>query len=458
MTARVVSARAASSAIICLGLLGCTGAKQEGFTKQGEEKATPAEDKAAPAKSPESEPAAAPKPSEPAGPHPGLADPAKATEQAPDTFHVKFTTTKGDFVVEASRAWAPNGADRLYNLVKIGYFKDVAFFRAIEGFMVQFGIHGDPALSAAWRSANIPDDPVKESNGKGYVTFATAGPNTRTTQLFINFGNNKNLDSMGFAPVGRVVHGMEVVESLYKGYGEGAPRGRGPDQSRIQSEGNAYLKRDFPNLDYIRSATIMKPDEMPKATAPHPALKDPSKATEKAPDTFKVKFTTTKGDFVVEANRAWAPNGADRLYNLVKVGYFKDLAFFRAIQGFMVQFGIHGDPAVSAAWRRANIQDDPVKESNAKGYVTFATAGPNTRTTQLFINYADNRNLDSMGFSPVGKVVQGMEVVESLHKGYGEGAPRGRGPDQGRVQGEGNAYLKRDFPNLDYIQSATIVE
>jgi peptidyl-prolyl cis-trans isomerase A (cyclophilin A) len=259
MTVRVVSARAASSAIICLGLLGCTGAKQEGFAKQGEERATPAEDKAAPAKSSKSEPAAATKPSEPAaGPHPGLTDPSKATEKAPDTFHVKFTTTKGDFVVEVSRAWAPNGADRLYNLVKIGYFKDLAFFRAIQGFMVQFGIHGDPAVSAAWRRANIQDDPVKESNAKGYVTFATAGPNTRTTQLFINYADNRNLDSMGFSPVGKVVQGMEVVESLHKGYGEGAPRGRGPDQGRVQGEGNAYLKRDFPNLDYIQSATIVE--------------------------------------------------------------------------------------------------------------------------------------------------------------------------------------------------------
>ena len=425
---------------------------------QGEEKTTPGKSSEEPAAPKAAEPAA--KASEPApeAPHPALKDPSKATEKAPDTFHVKFTTTKGDFFLEVNRAWAPNGADRLYNLVKAGFFKDLAFFRAIERFMVQFGIHGDPGVSAAWRAANIQDDPVKESNRRGYITFATAGPNTRTTQLFINFADNKNLDSMGFAPVGRVVHGMEVVDSLHKGYGEGAPRGRGPDQSRIQAEGNAYLKQDFPNLDYIRSAAIVKADEVPAPPPPHPGLKDPAKATEKAPDAFKVKFTTTKGDFLVEVNRAWAPNGADRIYNLVKIGYFKDVAFFRAIEGFMVQFGIHGDPAVSAAWRRANIPDDPVKESNKPGYLTFATAGRNTRTTQLFINYGDNKGLDSQGFSPVGRVIHGMQVVESLYKGYGEGAPNGRGPDQGRVQGEGNAYLKRDFPNLDYIQSATIVE
>jgi peptidyl-prolyl cis-trans isomerase A (cyclophilin A) len=123
----------------------------------------------------------------------------------------------------------------------------------------------------------------------------------------------------------------------------------------------------------------------------------------------------------------------------------------------MCQFGIHGDPKVSAAWRNANIPDDVVKGSNTRGALTFATAGPNTRTTQLFINYADNTRLDGTGFAPIGKVTQGMDVVDKLYGDYGEGAPRGRGPDQGRVQSEGNAYLKKDFPNLDYIKSATIV-
>lgn len=186
-------------------------------------------------------------------------------------------------------------------------------------------------------------------------------------------------------------------------------------------------------------------------------LKDPSKAVEKAPETFKVKFATTKGDFTLEVTRAWAPLGADRFYNLVKNGYFTDVAFFRVISGFMVQFGIHGDPAVAAAWRPARIQDDPVKQSNTKGYISYAMAGPNTRTTQLFINYGDNARLDDMGFSPFGKVTEGMNVVESIYSGYGEGAPNGMGPDQGRVQMEGNAYLKAQFPKMDYIKSAQLL-
>jgi peptidyl-prolyl cis-trans isomerase A (cyclophilin A) len=188
-----------------------------------------------------------------------------------------------------------------------------------------------------------------------------------------------------------------------------------------------------------------------------PSFADPSKLTEKAPDTFKAQFDTTKGKFTIEVTRALSPNGADRFYNLVRSGYFKDIAFFRVIPGFMCQFGIHGDPAVAAKWRDANISDDPVKGSNTRGAITFATAGPNTRTTQLFINFGDNARLDGMGFSPFGKVSDGMDVVDKINGEYGEGAPGGMGPDQGRVQNEGNAYLKKDFPNLDYIKSATIL-
>jgi peptidyl-prolyl cis-trans isomerase A (cyclophilin A) len=185
-------------------------------------------------------------------------------------------------------------------------------------------------------------------------------------------------------------------------------------------------------------------------------LLNPALANEKAPETFKVDLRTTKGDFTIEVTRAWSPLGADRFYNLVKAGYFTDIAVFRVISGFMAQFGIHGDPAVSAKWREARINDDPVKQSNLKGYISYAMAGPNTRTTQFFINYANNSRLDGMGFSPFGKVIKGMEVVDSLHAGYGEGAPSGLGPDQGRAQMQGNAYFKKDFPNLDYITGASI--
>jgi peptidyl-prolyl cis-trans isomerase A (cyclophilin A) len=186
-----------------------------------------------------------------------LANPAALHEQAPPAFKVKFDTSKGPFVVEVHRDWAPLGADRFYNLVKNGFFNNARFFRVISGFMVQFGINADPALSAQWRTARINDDPVKQSNKRGMITFATAGPNTRTTQMFINFADNATLDSQGFAPFGQVSSGMNVVDGLYAGYGEGAPRGGGPDQSRVQSEGNAYLTTAFPKLDYIKTATIV---------------------------------------------------------------------------------------------------------------------------------------------------------------------------------------------------------
>lgn len=193
----------------------------------------------------------------PSAASPGFADPAKLTAKAPETFKVQFDTTKGKFTIDVTRSLAPNGADRFYNLVRSGYFTGVAFFRVIPGFMCQFGIHGDPSVSAKWREATIPDDPVKGSNTRGTITFATAGPNTRTTQLFINYGDNSRLDGDGFAPFGKVSEGMNVVDKINGEYGEGAPGGRGPDQGRIQMEGNAYLKKDFPNLDYIRSATIV---------------------------------------------------------------------------------------------------------------------------------------------------------------------------------------------------------
>jgi peptidyl-prolyl cis-trans isomerase A (cyclophilin A) len=185
-----------------------------------------------------------------------LSNPASLREQAPATYKVRFDTTKGPFVIQVNRAWAPNGADRFFNLVKNGFYDDVRFFRVISGFMVQFGINGQPAMMSKWREAQIQDDPVTQSNKRGTITFATAGPNTRTTQVFINFGDNAALDRQGFAPFGQVIAGMNVVDSLNAEYGEGAPRGRGPDQSRLQMEGNAYLARDFGRMDFVKKATI----------------------------------------------------------------------------------------------------------------------------------------------------------------------------------------------------------
>ena len=192
-----------------------------------------------------------------------LKNPAALKEMAPATYKVNFDTSAGTFVVDVHRDWAPNGADRFYNLVKNGYYDDARFFRVIPGFMVQFGINGDPALNKVWQPARIPRDPVKQSNKRGYITYAMQGgpqgPDTRTTQVFINFGDNAaSLDGQGFAPFGQVTRGMEVVDKIFSGYGEGAPSGKGPEQGRLQAEGNAYLTKDFPKLDYIKKATIEK--------------------------------------------------------------------------------------------------------------------------------------------------------------------------------------------------------
>ncbi|MBS0661256.1 MAG: peptidylprolyl isomerase [Verrucomicrobia bacterium] len=180
------------------------------------------------------------------------------TETAPESYKAQFKTTKGVFVVEVTRADAPRGADRFFNLVKSGFFTEVAFFRVVPGFVVQFGIHGDPNIARAWRPERILDDPVKSRNRRGTLSFATSGPRSRTTQVFINLTTNASLDGQGFAAFGRVVAGLDVVDKLNGEYGEGAPGGNGPDQGRVEMEGNAYLKKYFPRLDYIKSAAILK--------------------------------------------------------------------------------------------------------------------------------------------------------------------------------------------------------
>ena len=216
----------------------------------------PAQQPAQPAQQPAQQAAneAAPPAGGPA--NPALLNPALANEEAPAQYTVRLNTTKGPILIEVTRSWAPIGADRFYNLVRIGYFNDIAFFRVIPGFMAQVGLNGDPAVNRAWRNARIQDDPPTQSNTAGMVSFATSGPNSRVQQFFINFGNNERLDGMGFAPFGRV-QDMTVVNQIHGGYGEGAPGGRGPSQSLIQSRGNEYLRSQFPNLDYIQSATIV---------------------------------------------------------------------------------------------------------------------------------------------------------------------------------------------------------
>jgi len=202
----------------------------------------------------------------------------------------------------------------------------------------------------------------------------------------------------------------------------------------------------------VAALAVSVASAQPAAT---PSLKSPASMKEQAPATYKASFETSAGTFVIEVHRDWAPKGADRFYNLVKNGYYDNVRFFRVIPGFMVQFGMHGDPAVQAAWTSSQFADDPVKESNKRGYITFAkTNAPNSRTTQVFINFNDNANLDSQGFAPFGKVVTGMDVVDKLNASYAA-TP---GNDQGNIASGGNAYLEKTYPKLDFIKKATIAQ
>jgi peptidyl-prolyl cis-trans isomerase A (cyclophilin A) len=197
-------------------------------------------------------PASAPGASKPASTTP-LKDPAhpEATKAAPAEYRVRFTTSRGDFALLVKREWAPLGADRFYNLVRMGFYDHNRFFRVVPGFVVQWGLNGEPQVSAAWKEAKIPDDPAgKQTNARGTITFATSGPNSRTTQVFINFADNPRLDGMGFAPFGRVIAGMDVVDALNAEYREQ------PDQVAITAQGNAYLMDKFIRLDYILKATL----------------------------------------------------------------------------------------------------------------------------------------------------------------------------------------------------------
>jgi peptidyl-prolyl cis-trans isomerase A (cyclophilin A) len=210
----------------------------------------------------------------------------------------------------------------------------------------------------------------------------------------------------------------------------------------------------FYGIAAIALASIAVP--VPAHTQAAPAtpsakLRNPAALTEQAPANYKAKFDTSAGVFVVQVHRDWAPLGADRFYNMVKNGFFDDVRFFRVLPDFMVQFGFNGDPAVTAAWDRAKLKDDPVKQSNKRGYMTFAnTGGPDTRGTNVFISYKDNAFLDSQFFAPFGEVVQGMNVVEKINPQYKEQ------PNQNSIRAQGNAYLAKTFPKMDYIKKATI--
>ncbi len=228
-----------------------------------------------------------------------------------------------------------------------------------------------------------------------------------------------------------------------------------PDHSQGRTVSEAPAPVVEPVVDPVPEP---EPDLKPAAAKEEsgPNIKKPETFTATAPDEFSVKFETTKGDITILVHRAWSPLGVDRLYNMVEAGYFVETSFFRVIQGYIAQFGLHADPNISDPWLNATIKDEPVLQGNLRGRLTFAMGGPNSRSVQFFINMRDSSRLDSMGFGAIGEVTAGMDVVDSLFSGYGDKPPTG--PDQSRVMFEGNTYLKQDFPKLDFIKSATIVK
>ncbi len=203
------------------------------------------------------------------------------------------------------------------------------------------------------------------------------------------------------------------------------------------------------------AAACSSQDDTAARAAPNPLLR-PDRFTATAPSTFRVRFETSEGDFVVEADRDWAPLGVDRFYNLADAGFFDDSRVYRVVDDFVAQFGLNADPYVNQAWKTEFLVDDPVTHSNTRGRVTFAKGGRHSRTTEIFINLRDNPRLDDNGFAPIGEVVEGMDVVERFHAAYGDGPPRGEGPYQAMVEARGNAYLDAEFPELTRIERATI--
>jgi peptidyl-prolyl cis-trans isomerase A (cyclophilin A) len=349
--------------------------------------------------------------------------------EVPESFFVRFDCTTGSFVVEFRKEWSFHGAERVYELVNQSFFSSSMFFRVIPGFVAQFGIAAEPMMGGMWTHQTLPDDPATLSNTRGTVTFATSGPNTRSTQLFVNMGDNARLDADGFTPVGKVVAGMGAVDAVNAEYREQ------PNQGMIQAMGNKYLEQNFPNLSGIVRAYFVREDARPPA-----------------PEEFEAEFVTDQGPFTVAFHRSWAPNGVDRVYHLLNLGLYDNTRFFRVAPGVLAQFGIPARQDLSRAWHKASIPDDPVVETNRRGTFVLASAGPDTRAVQAFINLGDNPDYDALGYAPLGEVVRGIEVLDKVN------AEHGQQPDQARAMSEGNGYLDTFFPGLTNILTAAVVD
>jgi cyclophilin family peptidyl-prolyl cis-trans isomerase len=337
---------------------------------------------------------------------------------------------------------SPRGVERFVELVESGFFQEVPLFRCVSDFLCQFGYKEDQEGDKHWKA--IADDPQGPDTPKrfkrGYISFAGNGKNSRDSHLFVTLG--EDVSSLGRelweTPIGYVTADSmrQVVSHWTTRYGDMPPWGKGPDPGKISRRGgSAYLKQSFPDLDYITSCKFVQPAPEAADTSKKPKI-----AFDMAPQLGRV---------VIELNPELSPLGVERLLKMLEVKFLDEARFFRVVPGFVVQFGMPADPKRGKEFPQ--IKDDPVKGSNKRGTVTFATSGRNTRTTQLFINLGDNARLDSMGFSPIGVVVEGMEFVDKINSEYGER------PDQGQITQNGNEYLQKSFPRLSYISRAYII-
>ncbi|MCC6794601.1 MAG: peptidylprolyl isomerase [Candidatus Hydrogenedentes bacterium] len=383
-----------------------------------------------------------------------------AQEKTPEDFTALFKTTKGYFAVEFRREWAPIGADRIYALLLSRFFNGTRIFRMVPGFVAQFGISGDPKTTAHWKDKKIDDDPPKHPNEEGTLAFASHElANSRVTQVFINLADNTpELERLGYAPVGKIIFGMDVVKSFYGDYADDTNM----FQQDFELKGEPFFEERFPKLDRIVQVNLIEHVSDPvsvdvylRAIAGDMRVEAGATDTEIAPETFKVRFECSMGNFTIECIRSWAPIGVDRFYALARNGFFNDSKFFRVIPDYIVQFGLPAEPEKYADWVNSRIPDDANQVSNTEGTIVFAQPVNviNARSTQIYINLRDNSStLDAMSFKPFGRVIEGMDVVRKISSVYGEF------PDRYRIWKEGNAYLDPYFPGLDGITAVNIVD
>lgn len=395
------------------------------------------------------------------GSHP-LPDPSSNSEDpvAPDVFLVTLHTTVSDqpVVMEVRRAWAPLGVDRFYQLLQDRFYDCASFFRVVPGFVTQFGIAAEVNETAKW-NVPITDDPgVGRSNLRGTLSFATAGVDTRTTQLFVNLQDNPFLDRQGFVPFAQVHYGMDFIDAIYNPTPDDSD---GVDQYKLSHRGNDWLLDQYPEIDLILSVEVEA-----VSIEEERVLRDLAQCTPRghvlqegdagqAPASFQVAFSTSISDepIVIEAYREWAPLGVDRFYALVQDNYYDCSVFHRFAPGFVVQFGIASDPAETDKWSDP-ILDDPVEQSNDESYVTFATAGEDTRTTQVFINIGDNWELNNRGFAPFGKVIKGYDLVKKIYNPTPEDVG---GVDQDDLSTKGSSWAFSEYPKLDFVKNTKIL-